>query len=404
MWQESGAIETDRHGETTLEVDPGSGPESVLLERERELAELDAIVDELSDGHGRLVVIEAQAGFGKTRLLQAAREAGAEAGMQVLSARATELERDFPFALVRQLLVPPLVAMTAAERDETFAGASAAARGAVGFADDPSSPPTGDTFAVLYGLYWLTVALAEREPLLLAIDDAHWADAASLDYLGFLLPRLEELPVLLVVACRPDEADVHNGLARLTADPLARRLTPSALSRAAAVALLATELGAQPEKAFATTCHEVSGGNPFYLHELARTLSAQAVVPGAGQAELVRDLAPKRVTRTVMLRIGGLRPEARTVAHALAVLGDDSEPHLVAALAGLDADVVRGCCRRSARSRRSSTPRRRCASSTRSCAPRSTRTSPPASAPRRTRARPRCCATGTPIPEQSLHI
>jgi len=316
---------------------------SALLERERELAEVHAIVRECGDGRGRLLLVEAQAGLGKTRLLQAAREAGAEAGMRVLSARATELERDFPFALVRQLLVPPLVAMTAAERDETFAGASAAARGALGFADDPSSPPTGDTFAVLYGLYWLTVVLAEREPLLLAIDDAHWADAASLDYLSFLLPRLEALPVLLVVACRPDEADAHDSLARLTADPLVRRLTPGALSREAAAALLTTELGAQPEEAFATTCHEVSGGNPFYLHELARTLSAQAIVPGAGQAELVRELAPKRVTRTVMLRIGGLRPEARTVAHALAVLGDDSEPRLVTALAGLDADVVRDC-------------------------------------------------------------
>jgi predicted ATPase len=90
---------------------------STLLERERELAEVHAIVGECSDGRGRLLVVEAQAGLGKTRLLQAARQAGAEAGMRVLSARATELERDFPFALVRQLLVPPLVAMTAAERD-----------------------------------------------------------------------------------------------------------------------------------------------------------------------------------------------------------------------------------------------------------------------------------------------
>ncbi|MBS1871221.1 MAG: AAA family ATPase [Actinobacteria bacterium] len=316
---------------------------STLLERERELTEFDAIISESGAGDGRLVVIEAQAGLGKTRLLQAVREAGAHAGMRVLSARATELERDFPFALVRQLLEPPLAATTAMERDALFEGASGAARGALGLADGSSSAPAGDTFAVLYGLYWLTVALAEQEPLLLAIDDAHWADAASLDYLGFLLPRLEELPVLLVVASRPDEADAHSSLARLATDPLARRLTPRPLSREAATALLAAELGAQPEEAFAIACHEVSGGNPFYLYELARTLGEKAIVPGAGQADRVRELAPERVTRTVMLRIARLPPEARTVARALAVLGEDSDPRLVAELAGLDADAVLDC-------------------------------------------------------------
>ena len=85
---------------------------TVLLERERELAELDAVVGEARAGAGRLVAIEAQAGLGKTRLLQAARAAGAQAGMRVLAARSTELERDFPFALVRQLFEHQLTELT----------------------------------------------------------------------------------------------------------------------------------------------------------------------------------------------------------------------------------------------------------------------------------------------------
>ncbi|MGB2711593.1 MAG: AAA family ATPase, partial [Conexibacter sp.] len=225
---------------------------SVLLERERELGELDAVVGETRSGTGRLIVIEAHAGLGKTRLVQAAREAGAHAQMRVLAARATELERDFPFALVRQLFEPPLAAMPATERDRMFEGASAAARSALGFSEDRHADRAADTFTVLYGLYWLTVALAERDPLLLAIDDAHWADAASLDYLGFLLPRIEELPVLLVVACRPDEAGAERSLVQIATDTTARRLTPRALSCGAATRLLAAELGAQPEPAFAT--------------------------------------------------------------------------------------------------------------------------------------------------------
>ncbi len=314
---------------------------------ERELSELTSMVAAARDGTGCFAVIEAPAGLGMTRVVQAARGAGAETGLHVLAARATELERDFPFALVRQLFEPWLAALPAPEREALFEGASGAARGALGLtANGRGGPITAsgggapDAFAVLHGLYWLTAALAERHPLLLAVDDAHWADAASLDYLGFLLPRLEELPVLLVLACHPDEAGAEGSLARIATDTLARRLTPSALSPEAAAALLAAELDERPERAFAATCHEVSGGNPFLLCELARTLAAQSVRPDAAQAQLVRELAPERVTRTVLVRLARLSPPARAVARALVVLGDDADPSLVAALAELDAEAV----------------------------------------------------------------
>lgn len=311
---------------------------TLLLERERELAELRELVAEASAGNGRLAVVEAPAGLGKTRLLQAVREAGAHAGMRVLSARGTELERDFPFALVRQLFEPALAALPAPEREALFEGAAGAARGALGMPGGSGEPP--DAFAVLHGLYWLAAGLAERQPLLLAVDDAHWSDPASLDCLAFLLPRLDELPVLLAVACRPEEPDAPPSLARLATDTVASRLTPRALSGAGAAALLAGELGASPEPAFAGACHEASGGNPFLLCELARTLAAEAIPPTADQASRVRELAPERVGRTVELRLAKVPPQARAVAHALAVLGDDSDLRLVAALAGLGEDAA----------------------------------------------------------------
>ncbi|HWO47284.1 MAG TPA: hypothetical protein VNM41_04420, partial [Solirubrobacterales bacterium] len=74
---------------------------AVLLEREREIEELGGALVDAGSGRGRAVAIEAGAGLGKTRLLGEARELGTEAGFDVLSGRATELERDFPFALVR---------------------------------------------------------------------------------------------------------------------------------------------------------------------------------------------------------------------------------------------------------------------------------------------------------------
>jgi DNA-binding CsgD family transcriptional regulator len=313
---------------------------TAILERDRELAELDALVAEAHGGRGCFAVIEAIAGLGKTRLLQAARERGRAAGMQVLTARATELERDFPFALARQLFEPHLAALDEHAREALFDGAAGAARGALGLTEAAPTGGAPDTFAVLHGLYWLTAALADQQPLLLAIDDAHWSDAASLDYLGFLLPRLEELPLLLAIACRPDEANAETSLARIATDGLAHRLTPRPLSRSAAVTLLSTELDEAPDGAFAATCHEVSGGNPFLLHELARTVAAEAISPVAEQAPRVHELAPERVARTVLVRLARLSPEAQAVARALVVLADDADHRLVAELAGLDADTT----------------------------------------------------------------
>jgi DNA-binding CsgD family transcriptional regulator len=309
----------------------------VLLERERELAEIASALSAAESGRGGAVAIEGGAGLGKTRLLREARELGARDGLAVFSGRATELERDFPFALVRQLFSTSLAKLPAVEREAVLEGARAA-RGALGL--DPLGG-THDSFAVLHGLYWVTAALAERRPLLLAVDDAHWADAGSLDYLGFLLPRLEELPVALVFTRRPDEPESPEGLGRIAADPSVLHLTPTPLSTGATASLLTHELGRQPASSFAAACREVSGGNPFLLCELVRTLDEQGVEPEAQEAELVRKQAPERVSQTVLRRTGRLSPEAQAVARSLAILGDGGDPRLVAKLAGIEPELVR---------------------------------------------------------------
>jgi DNA-binding CsgD family transcriptional regulator len=311
---------------------------TTLLERERELARIGAALSEAADGRGRAVSIEAGAGLGKTGLLREARELGGTAGLTVLSARATELERDFTFALVRQLFEARLGALPTPERARVLEGASAA-RGALGVGQETSE--SADSFAVLHGLYWVTAALAERGPLLIEIDDVHWADAASLDYVRFLLPRLDELPVLLVIAMRPEEPGSASGLRRILDDPSLLHLEPAPLSEEATSALLARELASEPELAFAAACREQSGGNPFLLSELARALAEQGIEPSAEQVEKVGELAPARVGRSVALRIQRLSADAGTFAHALAVLGDDSDPLLVATLAGLEPGAAR---------------------------------------------------------------
>ena len=157
------------------------------------------------------MVIEGPAGIGKTALLAAARTAAADEGMRVLRSRGAELERDFAFGVVRQLFEPPLGEASGLERGDLLEGAAGVAAGLLGLPGAPAAerPPASgvdSSFAVMHGLYWLCANLAAAGPLCLVVDDAHWADAASLRYLAFLLTRLEELDATLVVATRPREA------------------------------------------------------------------------------------------------------------------------------------------------------------------------------------------------------
>ena len=100
--------------------------------------------------------------------------------------------------------------------------------GAAGGGEGQAAAPD-PSFAVLHGLYWLCANLAAERPLVVTVDDAHWADAPSLRFLAFLLPRLEELSVALVVATRPEaEGAAAPLLGLLLADPLARVLRPGA--------------------------------------------------------------------------------------------------------------------------------------------------------------------------------
>src|SRR6266566_5264662 len=144
----------------------------VMLEREAELAALDAVLDAARGGEGRLVVVEGTAGIGKTRLLSAARELALADGIEVLAARGGELEGAFVFGIVRQLFETPLAAATADARAELFA--DAAELSASLFASAPTSAVREGpeaSFAMLHGLYWLAANFALRKPTLLIVDD-----------------------------------------------------------------------------------------------------------------------------------------------------------------------------------------------------------------------------------------
>jgi DNA-binding CsgD family transcriptional regulator len=311
---------------------------TALLERDREMDQISAAISEAAAGRGGAIAIVAGAGLGKTRLAEEAAEAAVSAGLTILKARGTELERDFPFALARQLFENELAGLQADGRDSMLEGADAA-RAALGLERVGEQPP--DTFAVLHALYWVLAALADRSPLLLVVDDAHVADPASLDYLSFLLPRLDELPVLLIVTSRKEEANSSEGLQRLLNDPATRHLAPAPLSAEGTAALVTESLGAERGGRFAASCHEASGGNPFLLSELIGTIARDEIEPLPGRSTLPRDLVPDRVLLNVGARVARLGPDAKRVARGVAILAEGSEAALLSRLVDLPPAVVR---------------------------------------------------------------
>ncbi len=299
------------------------------------MAAISTALVEAVAGRGSALAVEGEAGIGKSRLLTEARGLALETGAEVLAARAIELEGDFPFAVVRQLLEPRLRQLSASEEEALLEGADAAL-GALGLPADRDR--SADTFAVLHALYWVVAGLAEQGPLLVAIDDAHLADPASLDWLAFILPRLDELPLLLVLAHRTDEPE-SPGLARILADPCLETVTPAPLSATATTRLIEARLGQQADDSFAAACHEITTGNPFLVTELARELADRAIDPRATQAELVRGLAPQRIAQRIMARVSRLSPDAAALARSIAIIGDGREPALAVELAGLNSEA-----------------------------------------------------------------
>ena len=306
---------------------------ALLIDRDGELDALAEVLAAASAGRGSAILVEGAAGIGKTSLLAATRALAGARAMTVLHARGTDLERDFAFGVVRQLL-EPLV-----RRESDAAGLL---RGAAALAApvlrDVAAPTTGSPAGLLHGLYWLVANAAESTPMVLTIDDGHWADEPSLRFLTYLARRVEAMPVAVVIAARPvgrsDEPSATL-LSELAADPDTRRIEPLALSPAGIERLLAESSGGPVDGDFAAACQAATGGNPFLLEQLARTLQAAGVPFSSAGVGQVRAVTPPAIARKATVTLARLGREPAALARAAALLGDGSPLELVGELAGL---------------------------------------------------------------------
>jgi DNA-binding CsgD family transcriptional regulator len=309
-----------------------------LLERDRETAVLTEALERAIGGAGSLVLVEGPAGIGKTALVEQARAEADHADVTALVGTGSELERDFPYGVVRQLFEAPLRERSETELERALSGAAALAAPIVAPQTGVVLTMSGDTsFAVLHGLYWLTVNLTESGPLALLVDDFHWADLPSQRFLLHLARRLEGLPVLVVVSLRSDEADAEGRMTgELRSSVGAAALRPDPLSVAGVARVAQAALGEAPDERFARACHAATGGTPFLVRELVSALAAQEVRPTAEAADGVTDLGPETVGHAVLLRLARLPTGSVALAEAVATLGAEANLHAAAGLAQLD--------------------------------------------------------------------
>jgi DNA-binding NarL/FixJ family response regulator len=302
-----------------------------LLEREGELA----AVEELLGRRSGVLTIEVGVGFGKTSLVQVACRRAQELGYEVLTARGSELEADFAFGVVRQLFERRLTGAGTDEHASLLIGPAAAVTPLL--LGKPVETSTGDTsFAVLHGLYWLAANLSAVRPLLLAIDDAHWADESSLRWLTYLARRLDGLNLVLLVALRPGDPALANPTLLALRAEAPTILHPALLSENAVGALVRATMGSRSNDGLCEAVWTASGGNPLYVTELLRTLELDdRHLAEIDPAELLVG-GLEGIGRRVIARVRRMDPAALRLAQTLAVLGDGCQLRHAAATAGLE--------------------------------------------------------------------
>jgi DNA-binding CsgD family transcriptional regulator len=316
-----------------------SGEATLLLEREAQVAALEALADAARSGGGRFAVIEGSAGIGKTRLLAEARAIASSAGMRVLPARGGEFEGEFAYSIVRQLFEPLLTSASPDLRAELLSGPAALIEPLVGASQLAASEeaPAEGSFAILHGLYWLAANAAFHQPTLLAIDDLHWADTHSLRWLLYLTRRLEGVPLLVAAGTRPPEGESREPrlVAELIADPEAAPIRPEPLGRAS-IAVLARELhGLAPDEAFSAALETATRGNPLFVGAVLDAVAREGTCPTAEHVPRLLEIGAQGVSRAVALRLARLQPKALALLRAASILGDGAELRHAAALAGV---------------------------------------------------------------------
>jgi DNA-binding CsgD family transcriptional regulator len=282
-----------------------------IVGRESELGSVYAFLDGTAEGPGGLV-FEGEPGIGKSTLWLAGVEHGRSRGLRVLSARPAEAERGLAHAGLGDLFEDALGDVL----PDLSAPRRSALEGALLLVD--AKPDAVDERALGIAVRDALQLLAERGPLVLAIDDLQWFDAASAGALAFALRRLGASPVLLLLARRLADVGQPSELERALPEANLRRVVLGPLSVGALHTFLRNRLDRVFARQTLLRIHEHSGGNPFYALEIARALGAEV--------DPTQPLpVPRALDELVRERVSGLPPATRTALALAAAVGTPSE-------------------------------------------------------------------------------
>jgi DNA-binding NarL/FixJ family response regulator len=322
--------------------------------REGELAALAADLDAALAGRGGVVLLAGEPGIGKTRLAEELAAQATACGALVLWGRCWEGEGApafWPWVQVVRAYVQ--AADPATLRREMGAGAADIAQLVTALRerlpDLPSPPPTepeAARFRLFDSLASFLRAAAARRPLLLVLDDLHWADAPSLALLRFLGRELEDAGLLVVGIYR--DVEVERGhpllgtLADLTRGQRRRRLLLGGLDQQEVASFVAAVVGVAPAAELAAALHRETDGNPFFVTEVVRLLATQGRLGGGAGSPLLAAGLPEGVKAVVAQRLGRLSDDCRRVLEVAAVLGRDFQLRALQPASDLDAERLLG--------------------------------------------------------------
>jgi len=290
---------------------------AAVIGRASELAAMAAVLDRTREGSGAVVLVEGEAGIGKTHLLRAIRRRAGDLGLAVCAGGCELLERARPFGPFVQALGVPRDTVDIIDAIDTGGPRAATA--------------ASSRFAAQEAILDDVEARVASAPLLLTIDDAQWADEPSLGALAALGRRTRDLPLAFVVAHRPTPR-LPDRVVDVLLDHGGRAMTLGPLAPDDVVALVASVLGAPPGdglRALVDGAH----GNPFLVIELVEALrNEQAIAVDGGVAESSFRGLPPTLRQTVLRRVRSLSSSALELLRAAVVLGGPFDVASVAAL------------------------------------------------------------------------
>jgi DNA-binding NarL/FixJ family response regulator len=322
-------------------------PAPPLVGRDRELDVLERLLGEAKGGEPRFAQVTGEPGIGKSYLLAELGRRADTDGWLVLSGRCSELERELPFALVIDTFDAYLASMNPRDFDRIapdelseLAGLFPSLRSLVPEPEHPNTP--AERFRAHRAVNEMMERLAARQPVLLLLDDLHWADGASIEQAGYALRHPPQAAVVFVGSYRTGQADpaLMTAVEAATREGAVEHMELGPLDPSDAAKLV----GGSPER---DRLYEQSGGNPFYLLQLARSRAGPSAIENARGGEAG---VPQTVAASIAGELDALSHRARVLADAASVAGDPFDLDVAMATAGgTEADALEAIDELSAR-------------------------------------------------------